>query len=355
MKKIVLLMTFLIANLEALTYDDALELYTSGKYEKAFVAFKELAVEKNSAQAQYKLAKMYESGQGIQADKEEAAKWYKAAAESFQAAQESLVNQDVTENMNDVYDSLDRVEDNQTNATIYQILQSNYNITSHHTNYLLPISTRLNGSYDMPGRRATDATEVEFQVSFKYDFAPDLLGLGEIYSVAYTQHSFWQRYEDDAFFRESDYNPEIMVTLPIPLPYYKAVQFSVAHESNGLGLPYERAWNYLALRSFFQYKALFSELTFWYRMEDNRDYNPDFIDIMGYGHLKFMLPYKKHLLTLLLRNNFQGKGAIDTSYSYPIYHNSLFLYVKGFAGYGESLIDYNHYVEKIGIGVSISR
>ncbi len=355
MKKIVLFIALLIANLQALTYEEALQIYKVGDYTRALVAFKVLAVQKNNSQAQYKLAKMYETGQGTKVNEEEAAKWYKAAAQSFQEAQDSLVDQEVTDTLDDVYSSLDNIENNETKETIYQMLQSNFNIKSHHTNYLLPISARLNGNYDMPGRRTTDATEVEFQISFKYDFAPNLFGLGELYSVAYTQHSFWQRYEDDAFFRESDYNPEIMVTFPTHLPYYKAVQFSAAHESNGLGLPYERSWNYLTFKSFFQYKALFSELTLWYRMEDNRDYNPDFIDIMGHGEIKFTLPYEKNVLTVLLRNNFQGKGAIDTSYTYPIYNNSLFLYIKGFAGYGESLIDYNNYVEKIGIGVSISR
>jgi phospholipase A1 len=102
-------------------------------------------------------------------------------------------------------------------------------------------------------------------------------------------------------------------------------------------------------------------------MGGNYDYNPELIDTMGHGHLKLMVPYKKHYVSALFRNNFAGKGAVDMSYSYPLFSDSLFLYVKGFMGYGESMISYSgnseqlgtyhedDYVEKIGIGFSLSR
>jgi phospholipase A1 len=202
----------------------------------------------------------------------------------------------------------------------------------------------------------------------KYDFAPNLFGLGELYSVAYTQHSFWQYYVGDAYFRASDYNPEFYITVPLKTEYVKAVRLAFAHKSNGLGVPNERAWNYTTLYTYFQYKTIFTELALWYRFPDNYDYNPGLIDTMGNGHVKFLIPYEKHLLTTLFRNNFKGKGAIDTEYSYPLFGESLFLYVKGFVGYGESMSSYagnpdyagltpqqDDYVEKIAVGFSLSR
>jgi len=77
---------------------------------------------------------------------------------------------------------------------------------------------------------------------------------------------------------------------------------------------------------------------------------------MGHGHLKFILPYKKHLAKLLLRSNFHGKSAVEFSYSYPFFGSKdLFFYLKTFNGYGESLIDYDNKIDKVGFGFSISR
>jgi len=135
-----------------------------------------------------------------------------------------------------------------------------------------------------------------------------------------------------------------------------------------LGVPQERAWNYATLYSYFQYKAVFVELALWARFSDNYDYNPGLVDTMGNGHIKFLFPYKKHLLTTLFRNNFNDRAAADIRYSYPLFGESLFLYVKGFVGYGESMSSYagnpdyagqtsqeDDYVEKISIGFSLSR
>ncbi|MBL1243307.1 MAG: phospholipase A [Sulfurimonas sp.] len=279
------------------------------------------------------------------------------------------VHGEVSKNKEALFQTLNEIEDKETRNTIYQYSQSIFNIKAHHTNYLLPLSVRTNGDYnDQTKVRDTYRTEVEFQFSIKYDFAPNLLGLGELYTLAYTQHSFWQYYVGDAYFRANDYNPEVYVTVPMHTKYFKALRLSLAHKSNGLGVPQERAWNYVSLYTYFQYKSIFTELAVWKRVGDNYDYNPKLIDTMGHGHVKFIFPYKKHMVTTLFRNNFKGKGAVDASYSYPLFGESLFLYVKAFVGYGESMDTYagnedyrgrtqmyDAYVEKIGIGFSLSR
>jgi len=279
------------------------------------------------------------------------------------------VNGKVEKNNDALFDTLNSIHDEETKKTIYQYSHSVFNLKAHHANYLLPVSVRINGNYDDPTReRKTYRAEVEFQVSVKYDFFPNLFGLGELYTVAYTQHSFWQYYVGDAYFRASDYNPEFYITVPLKTEYVKAVRLAFAHKSNGLGVPNERAWNYATLYTYFQYKTIFTELALWYRFPDNYDYNPNLIDTMGNGHVKFLIPYEKHLLTTLFRNNFKGKGAMDVEYSYPLFGESLFLYVKGFVGYGESMSSYagnpdyagltpqqDDYVEKIAVGFSLSR
>jgi len=358
MKKffLALLLSLITTHVSAsLEYDEAYKKYVAADYEKAFKEFHTLAYTNNDPDAAYMVAFMYEHGVGVEENKKLAAKWYKIASLDYFKHSQHQVAKEVDIVNDKLYKTLQKIDDKDTRRTLYQYVHSIFNMKAYDSNYLLPFSMRLNGDYDMPGRRDTKSTEVEFQISIKYDFLPNLLGLDEVYTFAYTQHSFWQYYVGDAYFRETNYNPQFFVTVPTKDKYLKALRFSVEHESNGLGLPYERSWNFVTLSTYFQYKLLFTEVQGWYRMPDNRDYNPDLLDYLGNGHIRFRLPYKKSLFSLLVRNTFHGKGAVDATYSHPIAGDDLFLFIKGFAGYGESLIDYNNYVEKIGFGVSLSR
>ncbi len=247
--------------------------------------------------------------------------------------------------------------------TIATIINSSFNLRAYQENYFLPASYRYGSDISQFESHETKNIETEFQVSVRYDFAPNLLGLGEIYSFGYTQRSWWQLYSESAFFRESNYQPELFVKLPtyhfLKGTPIKGFKMALVHQSNGRGGEYERSWNRVSFSTFFQIKNLITELEFWSRLPDNIDYNPDLTEYLGHGQLKFMLPYNKHLFKLTLHsNNSTHKSSAEFIYTYPLpvrEENDLFLYVKSFNGYGESLIDYNHNVNKISIGVAISR
>ncbi|NOZ89712.1 MAG: phospholipase A [Epsilonproteobacteria bacterium] len=247
--------------------------------------------------------------------------------------------------------------------TISEIVTSSFNLKAYKENYLLPASYRYNSDFVENGTHDSKHVETEYQVSIKYDFASDMLGLGEIYSFGYTQRSWWQVYAQSAFFRESNYQPEFFVKIPtykfLGKTFVKGFKLSAIHESNGRGGEYERSWNRLSLSTFTQYKNLISEFEVWYRLPDNIDYNPNITDYLGYGQLKLLIPYNKNLFKVKIRTNDNlEKGSLEFTYTHPLptrEESDLFLFVKTFNGYGESLIDYNHYVNKISIGVGISR
>jgi len=187
------------------------------------------------------------------------------------------------------------------------------------------------------------------------------MGLNGVYTVAYTQRSFWQLYAESAYFRETNYNPEVFATFPLSYSsadynFLKVGRVGFAHQSNGRGGLEERSWNYFYGTLYFQYKYFFTELKLWSSWKSALKYNPDLLKYLGHGHIKFSVPYKKHIVSLTLRSAFNGHNAADLEYSYPLLNSKdLFLYVHGFSGYGESLIDYNNKVQKISIGLSISR
>ncbi len=256
--------------------------------------------------------------------------------------------------------------DGHSKQTIAQIIDSSFNLRSYKENYFLPVSYRYNSEYVDGGAYAPHEakdTETEFQVSIRFDFGANTLGLGEIYSFGYTQRSWWQVYVPSAFFRESNYQPEFFVTIPaysfLGKSAVKGFKLAFIHQSNGRGGEFERSWNRASFSTFFLTGNLITELELWYRFHDKQDYNPDLLDYLGYAQLRFMLPYHKHLFKLSLRSNLsKQKSAVEFMYTYPLpvgNEKNLFVILKTFNGYGESLIDYDHNVNKVSIGLAISR
>ncbi len=276
---------------------------------------------------------------------------------------QALPSEEIQEIKQKMISSLDDINGT-SKKTISRIVRGDFNLHAYRENYFLPMSYLYGGEFSNNGTHDAKNIETEFQVSIRYDFSSNLLGLGEIYSFGYTQRSWWQLYAQSAFFRESNYQPEFFVKIPtyktfLRKTFIKGFKISSIHQSNGRGGEYERSWNRMSLSSYFQFRNIIGELEMWYRTPDNTDYNPDLIDYMGYGQLTLMLPYDKHLFKLKLRSNpSHESSAVEFTYTHPLparEENDLFFYFKTFNGYGESLINYNQHMNKISIGVGISR
>jgi phospholipase A1 len=173
--------------------------------------------------------------------------------------------------------------------TISRMIKSDFNLHAYKENYFLPVSYLSGDNFTDNGIHDSKNIETEFQVSIRYDFSSNLLGLGEIYSFGYTQRSWWQLYAESAFFRESNYQPELFVKIPtyrtfLKGSFIKGFKLASVHQSNGRGGEYERSWNRFSFSTFFQYRNIITELELWYRMPDNLDYNPDLRLLQGNKH-----------------------------------------------------------------------
>jgi len=358
-KHLFLSLSLLLTLVASTEYEEAYAIYKKGDFKTSLIRFQELATEEDDYDAAYILGYMYEHGEGCKVDLENAQKWYKFSSHGYYWQNQPDPSRDINKETRKLFNSINASEDKETRKTIEQYAKSMYSFKAHGSNYFLPISYRYNGVYPETNGHQAKEIETEFQISIKYDYAANFLGLNEIYSIGYTQQSFWQLYEKSAYFRETNYNPELFITLPVgyikKFDYLKAIRFGFEHKSNGRGGEYERSWNYVTGKFYFQTGFIFTELQFW-KDVGSLEYNTDLMEYMGYGQVKFLLPYKKHLMKLISRNSFSKYRATEVNYSYPLSDdNDLFLYIKAFTGYGESLIDYNHNVNKIGIGFSISR
>jgi phospholipase A1 len=264
---------------------------------------------------------------------------------------------------------LDMPKKSEEHAALVSTMFSNFGILPHEKNYLLPFSyTTIDyekrNSTQYPGYAIFDSNiEAEFQISLKKTFSYNVLGLNETLSFGYTQRVWWQLYSDSAPFRETNYKPEIWIAIPTTEEIdsntgLKAVTIGFLHESNGLGEPLSREWNQIYSDLDFQYDDLLIQLRGC--LIDAGDNNKDIASYLGYGHLKFKYLYGQHQFELTLRDNLHfnsdNRGSMEGEWSYPINNSkNNFWYLKGFSGYGASLMDYNHQQNRLGIGLSISR
>ncbi len=262
---------------------------------------------------------------------------------------------------NDFYlKRINKIDDKETNNTLKQMITGNFGLYPYKKNYLVPIS------HDTKKKKDRKQEETYFQFSIEKPISYNFFGLDESISTAYTQKSFWQTNEDSSPFRETNYSPEIFALFPYKnSETIKGYKVSLIHESNGRNNQNSRSWNRVYLESYLQLSKIFIIPRVWYRIpeETSKDDNPDIYNYYGYGDLRFLYPYKKHTFELKLRNNFKfnkdNKGAAQLDWTFPLPNfistSNSFGFIQIFSGYGESLIDYDKEIHKIGLGITFSR
>jgi phospholipase A1 len=145
------------------------------------------------------------------------------------------------------------------------------------------------------------------------------------------------------------------------------VLFGFNHQSNGRSVPESRSWNRLTAEMLFDKGSSgWATLKLWHRLPERTktsatdsegDDNPDITRFLGHAELRLGWVTSGHKITLMGRRSLRsaGKGALQADWSYPFPGSpALRLHMRWFNGYGESLIDYNRRVERLGIGVMLN-
>lgn len=245
-----------------------------------------------------------------------------------------------------------------------------FSILPHKTNYLLPVSYNTspnNAVYASTpdGNDHLDNIEVKFQLSIKTLLWENIFGGNGSLYVAYSQLAFWQAYNSrtSAPFREINFEPEAFIAFKTGYEilglHSQVMSVGFNHQSNGRSKPLSRSWNRITADLPFSIgDSTYINFKPWFRIPESGqdDDNPDMEKYYGYGELYFLRKLQAHTVTLMLRNNLRtsgNKGAVQVDWSFPL-HKKLKGYVQYFNGYGESLIDYNHPTNRIGIGVMLT-
>lgn len=211
-----------------------------------------------------------------------------------------------------------------------------------------------------------DNYEMQFQFSFKVPLAVDLLGGRMDLFGAYTNRSFWQMFnsEHSEPFRETNHEPEVWAQFRNDwrfLGFTNVINaIGLVHQSNGRAGAVSRSWN----RVYANFIVERGDLVFsfkpwiWVSKDKADSDNPDIEDYMGHGEFRAVWQKQGHVLSLMSRNHLESgfdRGAVEAGWSFPVFgYPYLKGYVQYFYGYGESLIDYDRKVNRIGVGISFT-
>ncbi|WP_348645613.1 phospholipase A [Marinobacter sp. S6332] len=242
---------------------------------------------------------------------------------------------------------------------------------SHRPSYILPV-TRMDDKNQQPSSPRLGTTgydyeveneEAKYQISFKVPLLTGWLEDDTTLWFGYTQRSFWQVFnqDDSAPFRETNYEPEIflrhLANWDLGFVTFNGMSVGINHQSNGQSEPRSRSWNrIMAGAAFTRGRWLFS-LQPWYRIpEDKENDNEDIHRYLGYADYNVVYKLAEdRTFSLRLMNNLHSdnRTSLEFGYSFPLGGT-----IKGFFqyynGYGESLIDYNHRIERFGIGIMLN-
>ncbi|PIE89884.1 MAG: phospholipase [Acidobacteria bacterium] len=248
-----------------------------------------------------------------------------------------------------------------------------FTIMPHRPNFMLLGSYNTKGyeasihaeEFSTPDYRFKDI-EAQFQLSLKVPIALDFFsGRLNVYG-AYTNRSFWQVYnpEISSPFRETNHEPELWFQVHQKnrfLGFNNPLTIvGISHQSNGRSGILSRSWNRVYAVILLQKGRLAISLKPWFRLSEDKedDDNPDIKRYMGHGETRLVYTRGKHTFSAMLRNVFESdfkRAGYEFSWSIPFYKYDHFRgYLQAYSGYGESLIDYNHKVNRIALGISIT-
>ncbi len=243
-----------------------------------------------------------------------------------------------------------------------KVQKSRYGISFFEPTYILPFYYTDRPYREVyqghtPDNQKVMSEELKAQLSFKIPIWLNMFHSDYSLYVTYTQLSYWQLYANSQYFRETNYEPSLFVSDNF-LPNWLA-SLGVVHQSNGRGIPLERSWNRLFLDVSFSGKQWLVSIKPWlliFRSDSSDLHNPDIADFLGYERIVIAYKFYHQEISLMFRNTIESgfsRGAIEADYEFPI-HGKLHGYVQFFSGYGQSLIEYNHYTNSAGVGIVLS-
>ena len=216
------------------------------------------------------------------------------------------------------------------------------------------------GGTVLGGKPTEYNSDVKFQISFQQRLTKSVLPYHTYLYLFYTQKAMWNVFERSLPFHDLNFNPGIGLSRYVILKnrLIGKVTMMIEHESNGRDGTASRSWNKISWAGeAYVSPYLMAHAKFWIPIIDGQ-YNKDILNYMGISQAGFQAksPDDKWVLdmTLVKRKGWNLNFNTIVQLGYRINHNSnQFIMLQYYNGYGESMLDYNHYHSRIRIGLLI--
>lgn len=240
--------------------------------------------------------------------------------------------------------------------------EDHYGVSFYQPTYVLPFyytGRTYNSVYqgETPNNQRVLNEEFKAYLSFKFPIWLHIFNSKLSLNMYYNQLSYWQFYANSQYFRETDYEPALYFSYRFAPQWHGWL--GAVHQSNGRGGKLERSWNRLFVDIIYTRGNFLLSIRPWvliFKKHSSDLHNPNIDRFLGHERIVIAYQFYGQEISLMLRNTFESgfhRGAIELSYAFPI-HGVLHGYIQFFSGYGQSLIEYDHYTNSVGVGISIN-
>lgn len=203
-------------------------------------------------------------------------------------------------------------------------------------------------------------SDAKFQVSIRHRLTNSTLPFKTYLFLTYTQKAFWNVFQESFPFRDLNYNPSIGLgrALVRHNRFLGTIAFQFEHESNGKDGEDSRSWNKV---SFATSLLLNDRWTFhskaWIPIVDGEN-NKDIVKYSGWGFIgmDYSSPKRKYNFGLHItkRGGVNLNANILANFSIRLFSDdNQFLFLEYYNGYGESMLDYKQYRQRLRLGIVI--
>ncbi len=227
-------------------------------------------------------------------------------------------------------------------------------ISSYEDNYVLGsfIDDINQGAYDEVGSDMDSLQNFEVKFQFSASVPIYRFNSGSMLMGSYTQKSLWQLANPaiSSPFRETNYKPQIFVAHQSNMLLFNHVEAGYKHESNGQSHALTRSWDRLYVAAERFSGPVEYGIHAWWVMSSEKD------DMENY-YAPYELWAKVYtrggeINTRGFYNFDYDKGGVELGYTFHL-NKMIGMYIQGYHGYGETLIDYNHSHTRIGVGIKL--
>lgn len=203
-------------------------------------------------------------------------------------------------------------------------------------------------------------SDAKFQVSIRQRLTNSVLPFKTHLYLTYTQKAFWDIFQDSFPFRDLNFNPGIGLGKPLIANnrFLGMVTLEVEHESNGKDGDASRSWNKITFGSMLTFNDKWAlQAKAWIPLVDGEN-NKHLTSYSGLGliALNYMSSKSKYNANIVVTKRAGAffDSNILVNFSIRLFSDdNQYLFAEYYNGFGESMLDYKQYRQRIRFGIVI--